>query len=98
MPARTRVQLAQQQQLAAHQAARTAALEAAIAANSVKAAHDAHLFGRVLEERVTLSSEHFQGRLAVQVRGGVVSSICLPGEGRLAVQVSSCVSCGALCG
>lgn len=60
-------QLLVQKQIAAEQAAKTAALEAALAANKAKAVHDTQLLERQLQQRVTLQSGAMEGRLAAQV-------------------------------
>ncbi|EFJ47216.1 hypothetical protein VOLCADRAFT_105190 [Volvox carteri f. nagariensis] len=66
-------QLQAQREVSAVQAAKTAALEAALAANTAKAVHDAAMFGRVLEERVTAQSEVVRDRLEAQERANKVA-------------------------
>ncbi|GLC34161.1 hypothetical protein PLESTM_000164900 [Pleodorina starrii] len=61
-------QLLAQREASAQQAAKTAALEAALAVNTAMAVHDAARLGRVLEERVTAQSEVVRDRLEAQER------------------------------
>ncbi len=70
-------QLRVQKQITAEQAAKTAALEAALAANKAKAVHDTQLLERQLQQRVTLQSGAMEGRLAAQV-GVQMSWISVP--------------------
>ncbi|GIL85004.1 hypothetical protein Vretimale_9844 [Volvox reticuliferus] len=66
-------QLQAQREASAMQAAKTAALEAALVANTAKAVHDAAVLGRVLEERVTAQSEVVRDRLEAQERANKVA-------------------------
>ncbi len=71
------LQLLAQREMTARQVAKTAALEAALVANSAKAAHDHLTLGRVLEERVSAQTEVVRDRLEAQVR---VRAVPRPGK------------------